>query len=96
MKHLRILDYMRSNQSNISSHQFFISSKISRNKSDKSTLGVTDLLHLQTPPTLTSLLFGKPVQAHLYIERIPVEKVPENEEEASKWLHQLYVIKVCL
>lgn len=47
----------------------------------------------KTPPTLTSLLYGKPVHGHLYIERIPVEEVPEDEEEAAKWLHELYVTK---
>lgn len=47
----------------------------------------------KTPPTLTSLLYGKPVHGHLHIERIPVEKVPEDEGEASKWLHDLYVVK---
>lgn len=45
------------------------------------------------PPTLTSLLYGKPIHAHLYIERIPVEKVPEDEAEAAKWLHDLFVTK---
>ncbi|KAJ2939681.1 hypothetical protein O0L34_g14400 [Tuta absoluta] len=47
----------------------------------------------KTPPTITSLLFGKPVQAHMYIERIPVEKVPVDDAEASKWLHDLFVVK---
>lgn len=47
----------------------------------------------KTPPTLTSLLYGKPVHAHLYIERIPVENVPEDEGEAAKWLHDLFVVK---
>ncbi|XP_013178209.1 PREDICTED: 1-acyl-sn-glycerol-3-phosphate acyltransferase gamma-like [Papilio xuthus] len=45
------------------------------------------------PPTLLSLLYGKPVHAHLYIQRIPVEDVPEDEAEASKWLHDLFVVK---
>lgn len=34
------------------------------------------------------------MNAHLYIERIPVEKVPEDEGEAAKWLHELFVVKV--
>ncbi|XP_063820935.1 1-acyl-sn-glycerol-3-phosphate acyltransferase gamma-like [Ostrinia nubilalis] len=47
----------------------------------------------KTPPTLTSLLFGKPVHAHLLIERIPVESVPHDEAEAATWLHDLFVVK---
>ncbi|XP_072940695.1 1-acyl-sn-glycerol-3-phosphate acyltransferase gamma-like [Epargyreus clarus] len=47
----------------------------------------------KVPPTLMSMLYGKPVHAHLYIERIPVEKVPTDEAEASKWLHDLFVVK---
>ncbi|XP_013188785.1 1-acyl-sn-glycerol-3-phosphate acyltransferase gamma [Amyelois transitella] len=47
----------------------------------------------KTPPTLTSLLFGKPVHAHLYIQRIPVESIPEDENEATKWMHDLFVTK---
>ncbi|KAG7299723.1 hypothetical protein JYU34_016722 [Plutella xylostella] len=47
----------------------------------------------KTPPTLTSLLYGKPVHAHMYIERIPVETVPEGEAEGAKWLHDLFVVK---
>ena len=40
------------------------------------------------------MLYGKPVHAHMYIERIPVENVPEDEAEASKWLQDLFVVKV--
>ncbi|CAG9784974.1 unnamed protein product [Diatraea saccharalis] len=47
----------------------------------------------KTPPTLTSLLYGKPVHAHLLIQRIPVESVPEDENEAAKWMHDLFVTK---
>ncbi|CAG4941835.1 unnamed protein product [Parnassius apollo] len=47
----------------------------------------------KTPPTLLSLLYGKPVHAHMYLERIPVENVPDNEAEATKWLHDLFVVK---
>lgn len=49
---------------------------------------------LKVPPTLTSMLYGKPVHAHLYIERIPVDTIPEDESEAAKWLHDLFVVKV--
>ncbi|XP_063532499.1 1-acyl-sn-glycerol-3-phosphate acyltransferase gamma-like [Cydia strobilella] len=47
----------------------------------------------KNPPTITSLLYGKQVHAHLYIERIPVENVPEDEAAASQWVHDLFVIK---
>ncbi|XP_068630206.1 1-acyl-sn-glycerol-3-phosphate acyltransferase gamma-like [Battus philenor] len=47
----------------------------------------------KTPPTLLSLLYGKPVQAHMFLQRIPVETVPEGEAEAAKWLHDLFVMK---
>ncbi|XP_047506762.1 1-acyl-sn-glycerol-3-phosphate acyltransferase gamma-like [Pieris napi] len=47
----------------------------------------------KVPPTLMSMLFGKPVHAHLYIERIPVEQIPEGEAESAKWLHDLFVVK---
>ncbi|XP_034239160.1 1-acyl-sn-glycerol-3-phosphate acyltransferase gamma-like [Thrips palmi] len=44
-------------------------------------------------PTITSLLNGKHVEAHMYMQRIPVEEVPDNDEAAAKWLHDLYVKK---
>lgn len=47
----------------------------------------------KTPPTLTSLLYGKGVHGHLLIQRIPVETIPEDEEGAAQWLQDLYVTK---
>lgn len=47
-------------------------------------------------PTVNNLLIGNGVQGHLCIRRIPMEEVPEGEEAASKWLHNLYQIKVCI
>lgn len=44
-------------------------------------------------PTITNLLNVKYVEAHMYMQRIPFEEVPEDEEGASKWLHELYVKK---
>ncbi|XP_077302646.1 1-acyl-sn-glycerol-3-phosphate acyltransferase gamma-like [Arctopsyche grandis] len=44
-------------------------------------------------PTMTNLLYGKKVLCHLHIRRIPIEDVPETEAEASKWLHDLYIVK---
>ncbi|XP_017883045.1 1-acyl-sn-glycerol-3-phosphate acyltransferase gamma-like [Ceratina calcarata] len=41
-------------------------------------------------PSITNLLLGKPVNAHLYMRRIPLEEVPREEEAAAKWLHELF------
>jgi lysophosphatidic acid acyltransferase/lysophosphatidylinositol acyltransferase len=43
---------------------------------------------------MTDLLLGKRVQAHLYIGRIPLDKVPVEEEACAQWLYQLYEKKV--
>uniref|UniRef100_A0ABM5FZ25 1-acyl-sn-glycerol-3-phosphate acyltransferase delta n=1 Tax=Pogona vitticeps TaxID=103695 RepID=A0ABM5FZ25_9SAUR len=41
-------------------------------------------------PTLLGVLNGKKYHADLYVRRIPLEEVPEDEQECSKWLHKLY------
>lgn len=43
--------------------------------------------------TIVSLLRGNSVTGHLYLRRIPMSEVPEDEEEAAKWLQDLYVRK---
>lgn len=43
---------------------------------------------------MTDLLLGKRVQAHLYIDRIPLDQVPVEEEACAQWLYQLYEKKV--
>jgi lysophosphatidic acid acyltransferase / lysophosphatidylinositol acyltransferase len=45
-------------------------------------------------PQLNNLLLGNAVTGHLYIRRIPIEDVPDDEEVAAKWLHELYQRKV--
>lgn len=45
-------------------------------------------------PTITNLLYGRKVQAHFYMKRIPFEEVPENEEDAAKFLYDMFVRKV--
>lgn len=45
-------------------------------------------------PTMTNLLRGEKVEAHLYIKRIPISEIPEDAEAASTWLHQKYYEKV--
>lgn len=44
--------------------------------------------------TFHSLLNGDKLTAHFYMKRIPFENVPEKEEEAVKFLHDMFVKKV--
>lgn len=44
-------------------------------------------------PTIINLLRGRSITGHIYIRRIPMEDVPEDEEAAGKWLHELFVRK---
>ncbi|XP_015237469.1 PREDICTED: 1-acyl-sn-glycerol-3-phosphate acyltransferase delta [Cyprinodon variegatus] len=41
-------------------------------------------------PTLLGILNGKKYHADLYVRRIPLESVPEDESECAAWLHKLY------
>jgi len=41
-------------------------------------------------PTLRALLNGQRLEAHVYMERIPIEKVPENNKECEKWMYDIY------
>ncbi|XP_015604950.1 1-acyl-sn-glycerol-3-phosphate acyltransferase gamma [Cephus cinctus] len=41
-------------------------------------------------PTMTNLLIGNKVEAHMYMNRIPLDEVPEGEEAAAEWLHRIY------
>lgn len=45
-------------------------------------------------PTMTNLLYGKKVEAHMYLKRIPLSEVPDGEAAASEWLHRIYQQKV--
>jgi len=43
------------------------------------------------------MLNGKSLDGQLFIRRIPMEEVPEKDEEAAEWLQKLYQQKVlCL
>jgi lysophosphatidic acid acyltransferase/lysophosphatidylinositol acyltransferase len=44
-------------------------------------------------PTVINLLRGKSITGHLYLRRVSMSEVPEDEEEAAKWLHELFVRK---
>uniref|UniRef100_A0A3B5B8Z6 1-acyl-sn-glycerol-3-phosphate acyltransferase delta n=1 Tax=Stegastes partitus TaxID=144197 RepID=A0A3B5B8Z6_9TELE len=41
-------------------------------------------------PTLLEILSGKKFHADLYVRRIPLESIPEDEAECAAWLHKLY------
>ncbi|XP_029376308.1 1-acyl-sn-glycerol-3-phosphate acyltransferase delta [Echeneis naucrates] len=41
-------------------------------------------------PTLLDILNGKKYHADLYVRRIPLEMIPEDEAECAAWLHKLY------
>ncbi|XP_065152473.1 1-acyl-sn-glycerol-3-phosphate acyltransferase delta [Paramisgurnus dabryanus] len=41
-------------------------------------------------PTLLGMLNGKKYHADLYVRRIPLESIPEDESECAAWLHKLY------
>ncbi|KAL2083023.1 hypothetical protein ACEWY4_020796 [Coilia grayii] len=41
-------------------------------------------------PTLRGVLSGKKYHADLYVRRIPLDSVPEDEAECAAWLHKLY------
>ncbi|XP_057318974.1 1-acyl-sn-glycerol-3-phosphate acyltransferase gamma-like [Microplitis mediator] len=41
-------------------------------------------------PTMTNLLRGEKVEAHMYIKRIPIKDIPDGEQAAAAWLHKKY------
>ncbi|XP_063297291.1 1-acyl-sn-glycerol-3-phosphate acyltransferase delta [Pelobates fuscus] len=41
-------------------------------------------------PTLLGVLNGKKYHADLFVRRIPLEEIPEDEQECASWLHKLY------
>ncbi|KAB0404655.1 hypothetical protein E2I00_017568 [Balaenoptera physalus] len=45
-------------------------------------------------PTLLGVLNGKKYHADLYVRRIPLGEVPEDEDRCAAWLHKLYQEKV--
>lgn len=45
-------------------------------------------------PTMKNMLLGRRVIGEMLLERIPLESVPENPDEASKWLYENYRHKV--
>ena len=45
-------------------------------------------------PVFKSLILGRPIMAEILIERIPMNSIPKDSEEASQWLHENYLHKV--
>lgn len=41
-------------------------------------------------PTITSILFGKPLVGHMYMNRIPMEDVPKSEEDQDKFMRDMF------
>ncbi|XP_029963223.1 1-acyl-sn-glycerol-3-phosphate acyltransferase delta [Salarias fasciatus] len=41
-------------------------------------------------PTLLGVMSGKKYHADLYVRRIPLDLIPEDEAECAAWLHKLY------
>ncbi|CAB1338472.1 unnamed protein product [Coregonus sp. 'balchen'] len=48
------------------------------------------LLPNNETPTLLGVLNGEKYHPDLYVRRIPLESIPEDEAECSAWLHKLY------
>nr|XP_003705225.1 PREDICTED: 1-acyl-sn-glycerol-3-phosphate acyltransferase gamma-like isoform X1 [Megachile rotundata]XP_012145117.1 PREDICTED: 1-acyl-sn-glycerol-3-phosphate acyltransferase gamma-like isoform X1 [Megachile rotundata]XP_012145119.1 PREDICTED: 1-acyl-sn-glycerol-3-phosphate acyltransferase gamma-like isoform X1 [Megachile rotundata] len=44
----------------------------------------------QVKPTITNLLLGKQVEVHVYMRRIPLEEIPEDDKGAGEWLYKLF------
>ncbi|TMW49230.1 hypothetical protein DOY81_005685 [Sarcophaga bullata] len=42
------------------------------------------------PPTISTLLNGKPVEGYMFVRRIPMENVPTDETKAAEWLQNLF------
>lgn len=45
-------------------------------------------------PVIRSMLFGEKCEGHMYLSRIPLDEVPEDDEGAAQWLRDLYYKKV--
>lgn len=55
---------------------------------------ILDFKSEETKPTITNLLNGKKVTGHFYVRRIPMDEVPKDEENASKFIQDMFVRKV--
>lgn len=44
-------------------------------------------------PTITNMLLGKSVTAHIYFQRTPLEDLPDDPQEQETWLRDMFVQK---
>ncbi|XP_056635997.1 1-acyl-sn-glycerol-3-phosphate acyltransferase delta-like [Diorhabda carinulata] len=44
-------------------------------------------------PTITNMLLGKSVSAHIYFERTPLENLPNDPQEQETWLRDMFIRK---
>uniref|UniRef100_A0A034VZG0 1-acyl-sn-glycerol-3-phosphate acyltransferase gamma n=2 Tax=Bactrocera dorsalis TaxID=27457 RepID=A0A034VZG0_BACDO len=42
------------------------------------------------PPTISTILNGYPIEGYMFVRRIPLENVPEDEKAAAEWLQNLF------
>lgn len=47
----------------------------------------------KTKPTILNILKGRHLHGHIYLRRVPMSDVPDDEEAAAKWLQELFVRK---
>lgn len=47
-------------------------------------------------PSLRGLFCGNSLEAYLYMERIPIDQVPNDEKECDKWMYDIFEKKVGL
>jgi len=41
-------------------------------------------------PSVKNMLFGRPAKCDVFVERIPLDDVPEDAEKAADWLHECF------
>jgi Acyltransferase C-terminus len=47
-------------------------------------------------PSVKNMLFGRPAKCDVFVERIPLDDVPEDAEKAADWLHECFRQKVLM
>lgn len=54
------------------------------------------LYYRERKPSLKALFNGHQLEAHIYMERIPTEQIPEDEKECEKWMYDIFEKKVII
>lgn len=57
-------------------------------------LGFTN--YREHKPSLKALLCGHKLEAHIYMERIPIEQIPKDEKDCEKWMYDIFEKKVII